>query len=73
MTKASEIEAVKRDLPDNLADLIDRRACYGVLKYPNLQFYTLVARLEYCYSKLATSQNILINSRSCYILPAGCS
>ncbi len=58
VTKASEIEAVKRDLPDNLADLIDRRSCYGVLKYPNLQFYTLVARLEYCYSKLVTSQNI---------------
>jgi hypothetical protein len=58
VTKASEIEAVKRDLPYNLADLIDRRSCYGVLKYPNLQFYTLVARLEYCYSKLATSQSI---------------
>ena len=28
------------------------------MKYPNRQFYSLVAKMEYCYSRLATPHNL---------------
>eukprot|EP00956_Cyclotella_meneghiniana_P007072 scaffold9618_cov41-Cyclotella_meneghiniana.AAC.1 len=58
VSKQSEIEAVNSTLPDGLADLVDNRSVYGVLKYPDFQLYSLVAQLEYCYSKLAIPQNL---------------
>jgi hypothetical protein len=56
----SEIDRLKRDLPSGLADLVDRRSVHGSLSYPNLRFYSLVAKIEYCYSKLATTDNLMI-------------
>ena len=58
VSKQSDIEAVKSTLPEGLADLVDNRSVYGVLKYPDFQLYSLVARMEYCYSKLATPHNL---------------
>jgi hypothetical protein len=59
-SSSSDIERLKRDLPSGLADLVDRRSVHGYLSYPNLRFYSLVAKIEYCYSKLATPDNLMI-------------
>ena len=56
----NEIERLKRDLPSGLANIVDKRSVHGCLAYPNLRFYSLVAKIEYCYSKLATTDNLMI-------------
>jgi hypothetical protein len=55
-----EVMELKSNLPEGLADLVDQRAAYGGLSYPNLQFYTFVAKVEACYSRLANSRNLKI-------------
>lgn len=56
-SSSAEIEK-SNDLPQNLAGLVDKRSVHGGLKYPNRQFYSLVAKMEYCYSRLATPHNL---------------
>jgi hypothetical protein len=51
---------VKRGLPEGLASLVDKRAVHGCLSYPNIRFYSLIAKIEYCYSKLATPYNLML-------------
>ena len=62
VSNLNDVDVVKRDLPEGLADLVDRsrRAVHGCLSYPNVRFYSLVAKIEYCYSKLATTDNLMI-------------
>ena len=54
----SEIEEVKKSLPDGVTALVDKWSVFGGLKYPTLQFYSLLAKIEYCYVNLATTQNL---------------
>eukprot|EP00956_Cyclotella_meneghiniana_P042816 scaffold249326_cov50-Cyclotella_meneghiniana.AAC.1 len=54
----SEVDRVKRDLPDGLADLVDKSAVHRCLSYPNLRFYSLIAKIEYCYSNLSSVDNL---------------
>ena len=49
---ASDIADLKQLLPDGVLDLVDQRNAYGLLKYPDRQFHSLVAKLEYCYCRL---------------------
>lgn len=60
VSNLNDVDVVKRDLPEGLADLVDRRAVHGCLSYPNVRFYSLVAKIEYCYSKLAATENLMI-------------
>ena len=53
-----EIDEIKTDLPKDITAMVDKRSVYGGLKYPNLQLYSLVAKMEYCYSRLATPHNL---------------
>ena len=54
----SEVERLKTDLPQDLYKYVDEKTAYGGLKYPNLQFYSLIAKIEYCYSQLAVPHNL---------------
>eukprot|EP00956_Cyclotella_meneghiniana_P015438 scaffold23672_cov83-Cyclotella_meneghiniana.AAC.2 len=58
VTSDSEIESLKEALPNGSVELVTRRNVHGKLHFPNLAFYSLVAKMEYCYSKLATPENI---------------
>jgi hypothetical protein len=51
---------VKQGLPEGLASLVDKCAVHGCLSYPNIRFYSLIAKIEYCYSKLATPYNLML-------------
>jgi hypothetical protein len=55
-SSSAEIEQ-SNDLPEKLAELVNKRSVHGGLKYPNRQIYALAAKMEYCYSKLATPGN----------------
>jgi hypothetical protein len=57
-TSSLEVNEVKSSLPAGLADLVDKWSVHGCLKYPKRQLYSLVAKIEYCYSNLATAQNL---------------
>lgn len=57
-SEPSEVERLKAELPQDLYKYIDEKTTYGGLKYPNLQFYSLVAKMEYCYSNLAVPSNL---------------
>jgi hypothetical protein len=57
-TSSLEVAELKSSLPAGLADLVDKWSVHGCLKYPMQQLYSLVAKIEYCYSNLATSQNL---------------
>ncbi|KAL3784653.1 hypothetical protein ACHAWO_013451 [Cyclotella atomus] len=56
-SSSAEIEQ-SNDLPEKLAELVNKRSVHGGLKYPNWQVYALAAKMEYCYSKLATPGNL---------------
>jgi hypothetical protein len=56
-SSSAEIEQ-SNDLPEKLAELVNKRSVHGGLKYPNRQVYALAAKMEYCYSKLATPGNL---------------
>jgi hypothetical protein len=55
---ASELETVKESLPEGVTSLVDKWSVYGGLKYPNRQMYYLIAKIEYCYLNLATTDNL---------------
>lgn len=57
-TSPSEVDEIKKSLHDGLTDLVDKWSAYGGLKYPNRQLYSLIAKIEYCYSNLATAENL---------------
>ena len=59
-TNEEDAEKVKRNLPVGLASLVDSRAVHGCLSYPDIRFYCLIAKIEYCYYKLATPNNLMI-------------
>jgi hypothetical protein len=59
-SNSMDVKRLKRDLPSGIAALVDKRSVHGCLSYPNVRFYSLVAKTEYCYSRLATTQNLLI-------------
>ena len=56
-TSPSEIDDVKQSLPEGTTSLVDKHSIFGGLKYPDRQFYSLIAKVEYCYSNLATPNN----------------
>jgi hypothetical protein len=58
-SNSRDVERLKRDLPSGIAALVDKRSVHGCLSYPNVRFYSLVAKIEYCYSRLATTQNLM--------------
>ena len=39
---------------------MDKRSIYGGLKYPNVQFYSVVAKVEYTFCNIATPQNMIV-------------
>ena len=57
---AAEIETVKATLPPGITALVDRRAVHGLLTYPDRPFYSFVARIEFCYAELATTENLMV-------------
>jgi hypothetical protein len=59
-SNSRDVERLKRDLPSGIAALVDKRSVHGCLSYPNVRFYSLVAKIEYCYSRLATTRNLMI-------------
>ena len=57
---ADGIDEVKRNLPPQLADLVDlRNESVGGLKYPNLQLYSVFAIVEKVFSSLTTTANFI--------------
>lgn len=54
----SEVAEVKESLPAGVASLVDKWSVFGGLKYPTRQFYSLIAKIEYCYVQLATAENL---------------
>ena len=56
----AEIELIRGDLPTDITSLVDKSAVHQCLTYPDLQFYSLVATIEYCYVELATPENLMI-------------
>lgn len=55
---SSEVAEVKESLPAGVASLVDKWSVFGGLKYPTRQFYSLIAKIEYCYVQLATAENL---------------
>jgi hypothetical protein len=60
VSTAAEVETVKADLPSGIASLVDERAVHGILTYPDRQFYSFIARIEFCYAELATPENLMV-------------
>jgi hypothetical protein len=58
VSESTDVDRLKSELPPGLYKLVDDKTGHGGLKYPNLQFYSLVAKMEYCYSQLATPANL---------------
>jgi hypothetical protein len=57
---AAEIETIKATLPAGVTDLVDNRVVHGYLTYPDRPFYSFVAAMEYCYSEMATPENLMM-------------
>jgi len=49
-----EVNAIKRDLPAGLANIVDQRCNLGGLKYPDLGLYTAMDVVEKVHSLLTT-------------------
>ena len=54
-----EVKGLRESLPGGVTELIDKRS-KGKLKYPNLQLYSVFAKVERVYSLLSTPTNFMI-------------
>ena len=58
-TNPQEVEILKQTLPPGVVDLVDHRSVHGGLTYPDLQFFSFICRIEFCYATLAAPNNFL--------------